>query len=218
MFNREMAMLETRIFLVRHGETAWNLEGRMQGHLDVPLTEIGIEQAKSAAEELAGISFGGFYSSDLQRADRTALEITNKINQPSQPLFDLRERNLGILQGFTRAEATEKYPEIVDAYTTNPNYLIPDGESSNRFMQRCTNIVEKLAKQHLNQNVLIVTHGGFVGNFLKYVLEIPISAPRRFKVMNTSINTFLYDEKNGWMLESWGTLKHLTRGGDVDDM
>ena len=213
-----MEMPETRIFLVRHGETTWNLEGRMQGHLDVPLTEMGIEQAKFAAEELAGISFGGFYSSDSQRAYRTALEISNKIKRQPQPLFDLRERNLGVLQGFTRAEAKEKYPEIVDAYLTNPDYIIPDGESSNQFMQRCSNIVEKLAKQHLNQNILIVTHGGFIGNFLKYVLEIPVSAPRRFRVMNTSINTFLYDEKNGWTLESWGTLKHLARCGDVDDM
>lgn len=211
-------MAETRIFLVRHGETAWNLEGRMQGHLDVPLTEVGIEQAKAAAEELSGISFEGFYCSDSQRTHRTALEIANKINQQPQPLFDLRERNLGILQGFTRAEAKEKYPEIVEAYTTNPDYIIPEGESSNGFMQRCTNIVEKIAKQHVNQNVLIVSHGGFVGNFLKYVLEIPIQAPRRFKVMNTSINTFLYDTETGWILESWGTLKHIARCGDVDDM
>lgn len=211
-------MSETRIFLVRHGETAWNLEGRMQGHLDVPLTEIGIEQAKSAAQQLAGISFKGFYSSDSQRAYRTALEISRKINILPNALFDLRERNLGILQGLTRAEAKENYLEILDAYISDPNYIIPDGESSHQFMQRCSTIVEKLAKQHLNQNILIVTHGGFIGNFLKYVLEIPLSAPRHFKIMNTSINTFLYDIENGWTLESWGTLKHLARAGDVDDM
>ncbi|MEY3220460.1 MAG: hypothetical protein RIT27_1817 [Pseudomonadota bacterium] len=210
-------MSETRIFLVRHGETAWNLEGRMQGHLDVPLTEIGIEQAKAAAEELSGISFDGFYCSDLQRAFQTAQQISSKIKQPPQALFELRERNLGILQGFTRNEAIEHYPDVVDAYLNNPDFVIPKGESSRDFMQRCITIINQLAKQHLNQNILMVTHGGFVGNVLKYVLEIPISAPRRFKVLNTSINTFLYNE-TGWILESWGTLKHIARCGDVDDM
>ena len=211
-----MEMSETRIFLVRHGETAWNLEGRMQGHLDVPLNEIGIEQAKSAAEELQGISFGGFYSSDSQRAYRTSLEIAHKINQQPQPLFELRERNLGILQGFTRAEAMAKYPEILNAYTHDACFIIPQGESGEQFMQRCINIIEKLAQQHLNQNILVVTHGGFIANVLKHAFQLPISAPRRFKVLNTSINVFFQDEM-GWVLESWGTLKHLTRGNDVDD-
>jgi len=210
-------MSETRIFLVRHGETAWNLEGRMQGHLDVPLTEIGIQQAKLAAKELMGISFGGFYCSDLQRAFQTAEEIAQQINQPPQALFELRERNLGVLQGFTRHEATEKYPNVIDAYLNDPDFVIPNGESSRAFMQRCMDTINKLAKHHLNQNILIVTHGGFVGNVLKYVLEIPIIAPRRFKVLNTSINTFLYHE-TGWTLESWGTLQHIARCGDVDDM
>lgn len=211
-------MTETRIFLVRHGETLWNLEGRMQGHLDVPLTEVGIEQAKAAAEQLQGISFGGFYCSDSQRAQRTALEIANKINLQPQPLRELRERNLGVLQGLTRAEAKQKYPQFIDAYLTNPDYIIPNGESLHQFVQRCTHIVEKLTQQHLKQNILIVTHGGFIGTFLKYVLDIPLQAPRKFKVMNASINTFLYDLETGWTLESWGTLTHLVRCGDVDDM
>jgi len=189
----------------------------MQGHLDVPLTEIGIQQAKLAAKELMGISFGGFYCSDLQRAFQTAEEIAQQINQPPQALFELRERNLGVLQGFTRHEATEKYPNVIDAYLNDPDFVIPNGESSRAFMQRCMDTINKLAKHHLNQNILIVTHGGFVGNVLKYVLEIPIIAPRRFKVLNTSINTFLYHE-TGWTLESWGTLQHIARCGDVDDM
>src|SRR5258706_3803519 len=103
-------MRSTRLCLVRHGETAWNAEGRVQGQLDIPLSPTGLAQAKAVASALAGESFDAIYSSDLVRVRQTAQPIAELLKKDVLLDERLRERHYGVFQGITYAEAKERFP------------------------------------------------------------------------------------------------------------
>jgi len=200
----------THILLTRHGETEWNLAHRMQGHLDSPLTPNGILQAKSLAKRLINYQFSAIYSSDLERAYRTSQYITALKNQQII-LTDtrLRERNLGIFQGLYKQELNVKFPEEFRCYLTNdPVYVIPEGESRKQFFDRCVLCFKALAQKHPGETIVVVSHGGVLANMFKYILNIPLDAPRKFAIPNTSLNLLSCTEDN-WRLESWGDISHL---------
>jgi len=104
-----------RVLLIRHGETEWNREGRMQGHIDIPLSQEGVTQALRLAERFAGEAFDALVSSDLRRAFQTAERIAAGSGRPVLVDARLRERNLGVLQGLTREESARAYPEVTGA-------------------------------------------------------------------------------------------------------
>jgi probable phosphoglycerate mutase len=201
-------MQVTRLFLVRHGESQWNVEGRIQGHLDSLLTTVGLAQAEALAESLKAHTFSALYSSDLNRAYETARCIAKRKDQDILVDVRLRERNLGIFQGFTRPELETRFPEEAAYYKTQVDYVVPQGESSRQFYKRCVTCFEELRQKYLGGSILVVTHGGVLGMFLKYVFNIPLEAPRRFEILNTSINIFSYKQDH-WVLEVWGSLAHL---------
>ncbi|MBT7741738.1 MAG: histidine phosphatase family protein, partial [Opitutae bacterium] len=124
----------TRITLVRHGETEWNVSGRWQGHADAPLTPHGEAQAKALGERLTNAKFHTCYTSDLGRTVHTS----RLIGAPSALHFEtderLRERDLGIMQGLTTEEMLEQCPDIYESFRNKgPDYLIPKGESFRQF-------------------------------------------------------------------------------------
>jgi len=212
-------MTQTQLILIRHGETAWNLEHRMQGHLDSPLTDNGIAQAKALAQRLRTQSFSALYSSDLGRAYQTAQYIAETTGLTIQVKLELRERNLGDFQGLTRQEIGQLHPEeYANFQAASPDYVVPNGESLKQFRQRCVACFEQLVHQHVDEKILIVTHGGVLVNFLKHTLGLPYQTPRYFDISNTSINIFSYRD-NQWFLTTWGDVSHYQQIDSlVDDV
>ena len=147
---------------VRHGETAWNIDRRLQGHLDVPLNEVGRRQAEQVAEALANERFDAMYSSDLSRAMDTARAIAARCGGEVQGTERLRERNYGIFQGLTHKEGAARYPEEhARLMAREPDHIPTEGgESMRMFSERIRTLADELATRWPDGRVLVVTHGG----------------------------------------------------------
>lgn len=210
-------MQTTQVFLVRHGETEWNLVGKMQGHSDSPLTAVGIAQADALADGMKNQKFSALYSSDLVRAYETARRIATKNHLTIITDNRLRERNLGIFQGLDKQGIAVQFPDEYQQYITDgANYVVPNGESGQQFFDRCVICLTELAQKHPGERILVVTHGGVLANLFKSTVGLSVASPRRFAVLNTSINVFAYH--NGmWTLERWGDLSHLEHLRSLDD-
>lgn len=199
----------TQLFTIRHGETPWNTEGRLQGHANIPLAPKGLAQAQALAQSLKDQAFTAIYSSDLDRAYQTAECIALHHRIPIKIDARLREKNLGVFQGLTREEIAQQLPDEFAIYQqNNPDYQVPEGESNRQFFQRCIDCFDEIALRHTGEKVLVVAHGGVLGNLFKYTVGIPLEMPRRFELLNTSLNIFTHKHAT-WILESWGNLSHL---------
>lgn len=207
----------TVLFVVRHGETEWNLIERQQGHLDSPLTERGVQQAHALAKGLADHGIDVLYSSDLGRAFQTATIMADSLGLTIHKDQRLRERHLGTMQGLTRSEHADRYPDDAAAFSTgDPDFVIPGGESIRQQYERCIRCAEELALRLTGQRVLVVAHGGVLRSFFRRAFMLPLSEPRRFSLLNASINSFLID-KGQWRLDSWGETAHLQGITALDD-
>ncbi|MEM7016361.1 MAG: histidine phosphatase family protein [Pseudomonadota bacterium] len=208
----------TKLIMVRHGETEWNLAGKMQGYLDSPLTETGLAQAKAAAKRLRFEQLDAIYSSDLGRARKTAKCIAKAREQVVQTHEGLREKSLGVLQGLTRSEMEQRHPESFQAWKQSDYYWTPpEGESQASFTERCMITLEDLHRRHTNQTLALVTHGGFIAAVFRKILNLDWKdSRRRFSVLNASLNTFVYKDDN-WQLETWGDISHLGYLNTLDD-
>ena len=209
-------MDRTQVIIIRHGQTHWNLKLIRQGHLDSPLTEKGIAQAKALGERLMRESFTTLYSSDLGRAVQTAQMIAQATGHKIVTDARLRERHLGIFQGLNGDELREKYPEEYRLHrTVGPSYVIPGGESVQQQVARNVDYLVEIAEKHSGETIVVVTHGGVLSGFFRHALSIPLEAPRRFEFMNASLNVFAYEAGN-WMLRTWGDVSHLASDGSSD--
>jgi probable phosphoglycerate mutase len=200
----------TTIIAVRHGETAWNVEGRWQGHFNSPLTDKGKAQAEALGEGLDKIDFSHLYSSDLGRTMETATPIAMKKGLKISQDPRLRERGLGIFEGMTMRDIENKYPdEYQFLIKRDPAYVIPKGESILQFYERNLSFLHEIANKNRGKTVVVVTHGGVLGNFIRYILHIPLPAPSRYSIKNASVSVF--NSLNGdWKLETWGDVSHLS--------
>jgi len=132
-------MPQTEFIVVRHGETAWNVEGRIQGHLDTPLNDEGLAQALMVGERLAREPFDAFYCSDLLRTRQTAQPLMDRTRRVPQLQSELRERHLGIFQGLTGAQCQQQFPEDYRRFhERDPDHVIPEGESVRQLYERIT--------------------------------------------------------------------------------
>jgi probable phosphoglycerate mutase len=199
----------TKLIVVRHGETAWNSDGLIQGYMDTDLSPTGIRQAKAIAERLAEEKIAAIYSSDLKRAYKTGEYLASKTGHKIISDRRLRERNLGIFQGITMDEVRRLYPNEFKLYKTGgPDYVVPEGESRRQQFERAIECIKEIAKHHAGERIVVFTHGGALNCLFRYVLDIPIFAPTRFKLFNAGINTF-FIENGTWLLGSWGDISHL---------
>ncbi|HEU0008505.1 MAG TPA: histidine phosphatase family protein [Verrucomicrobiae bacterium] len=202
-------MSVTRVILLRHGETTWNIEGRYQGQLDSPLTSVGVAQAQSLARRLAGAKFTALYSSDLGRALETAKCIAEISGHEVRADARLRERHLGIFQNLLKADFKQKFPEEYRLFKSGgPDYVIPQGESGRQAAERSNACLDELARRHAGETIVVVAHGGTISALLRHTLGIPLGTPRRFGRRNASWNVFLWDDGK-WLLETWGDVSHL---------
>ncbi|MEW6751235.1 MAG: histidine phosphatase family protein [Candidatus Latescibacterota bacterium] len=199
----------TRLILIRHGETVWNLEGRYQGHLDSPLTPRGRAQARAAGRRLRHVPFDHLYSSDLGRSVETALAISRLTGHAVKPDARLRERNFGVFHGLTLAAIQTNRPgEYADSMRGGVHYVIPEGESLLQLHQRVVACMEELATRHAEQVVVVVGHGGSLSAMIKHALRLPPDPVRPFRVYNAALNVVQRDGDR-WLLESLGDAAHL---------
>ena len=183
-------MKTKRLILVRHGETAWNAEGRIQGMLDVPLNELGWQQAALVADELARIvDVAEMVSSDLVRTRETATPITNATGFESRFDARIRERHFGIWQGMTYEEWRIKDAEGMARYNAGEEDYGPEGgETARQFLDRCVNAVSDLVMGSRENALLLITHGGVVSSMVRHSNGLNPQSARTWNVPNASIS------------------------------
>ena len=203
-------MKETEIILIRHGETEWNSQLRMQGHSNSPLSAVGRGQIQALGEWMKNVSFDHIYSSDSLRARQTAEAITQYSGDTLQFDQRIREKNLGVFEGLTSIEASEQHPEIYRLFKTGgANYVIDEGESTQQVLDRALEFIEEIRLRHPEQRVVMVTHGGVVRVLMKHTLGISIDAPTSFLIKNTGIFRLVWNEK--WLVSQMGGVSHLEK-------
>ena len=200
----------TRIIAIRHGETAWNVDTRIQGQLDIPLNEQGRWQAAQVGKALIAEPIDAIYTSDLWRAYDTALSIGQAKDMALIPHEGLRERGFGAFQGKTFAEIEASWPdEAMTWRKRQPDWAPPEGgESLLTMRERVTTTVTALAAQHLGQQIVMVTHGGVLDMLYRAATRLDLQAPRSWTLGNAAINRLLWTPE-GFSLVGWSDGHHL---------
>lgn len=203
--------LSTRIVAIRHGETAWNVEGRIQGNLDVPLNELGRWQAGRLAQALVQDGVHVVYASDLRRAMQTAEAVVEVGGQPLLANTGLRERDFGSFQGQTFREIEIQFPEQAERWRRrDPDYQPGGGESLHTFYARCIRAATQLAQAHPGETIALVAHGGVMDCLYRAATHQDLQAPRSWLLENAGINRLLYNGA-GFTLVGWGDTSHLAQ-------
>lgn len=201
--------MSTRFCLVRHGETDWNAEKRVQGQIDIDLNATGEAQARALADALADHTFAAIYSSDLSRAWRTACIAVQSRDIAVLPAPTLRERHFGVLQGLTAAEAGMINPAAYRLHKErNPDYDYETGEPLNRFAERVLAGLAAMAQRHAGESVLAFTHGGVLDVVYRAATGRAIDVPRDFPLGNAALNWLDY-RAGSWHLVAWADSRHL---------
>ncbi|QID18485.1 histidine phosphatase family protein [Nitrogeniibacter mangrovi] len=198
-----------RFCVVRHGETGWNAEHRLQGHTDIPLNDTGHAQARATAALLARQRFDAAYTSDLRRAADTARAICGE-QLAAEARQALRERHYGAFQGLTHAEARARHPEAFRHFEARtPDAPFPgNGERLTDFAERIRTAFEDIARAHPGQTVLVVAHGGVLDILHRLASGRPLDAPRDFRIPNAALN-WLRRDAHGWHIDRWADEGHL---------
>ena len=199
----------TRFCFVRHGETDWNAAQRMQGHKDLPLNADGLAQAEEAGRYFIGKPVAALYSSDLLRAQQTAKPIGEALKLPVILLPELRERNYGRCEGMIRSEVVTLYPEDARALRErHPDYVLAGGESLHQHQRRVQECVDRLAREHAGQTVVVVTHGGVLDLIYHRASGMALEKRRDFLIPNTGINWINICDEH-WSIVQWADTSHL---------
>jgi len=180
-----------RIYLVRHGQTAWNQEGRIQGHSDTPLDTVGQRQAQQVAQWLSVRIQKpvAVYSSDLKRALHTAQAIADALGAPLHPEPALRERHWGLWEGLTSDEVQQRFPDHHFTYLYDPmRGTPPEAEPMQAFWERVCAFGHRLLEQHPSGELVVVGHGGSLRILLCEALAGDIRTYRRIRLDNTSVS------------------------------
>jgi len=206
----------TRIVAVRHGETVWNAEMRMQGQLDTLLSARGERQARRTAAALAGEGIEAIVSSDLVRAAATAAAIADVVGLPVATDSGLRERSFGVFQGWTYAEIDERWPDDAARWRRHdPTFAPAGGESLVAFDARAVAAMTRIAAQASGRTLLVVTHGGVLDSLYRAATGVGLEAQRTWQLGNAAINRVLFTGER-FTLVGWSDTAHL-EDGTLDD-
>ncbi len=166
--------MSVRVYLMRHGEVANGAEKRYNGHIDVDITEKGVEQMHRLAGLLAGKPIAAVYSSDLIRAVKGAEIISKSLGLAYTPLKSLRERSVGAWEGLTAGEIKERYPEEYAAWRSDLlNYRPPGGECLVDVQERILPVYRRLVAAHPDKEIAMLLHGGVNRIILADALGLP---------------------------------------------
>lgn len=202
-------MPETTVILVRHGETVWNRDGRIQGQSDVELNELGLKQAELVAERLREVPLKAVYSSDLRRALHTAQKIAEKHHLDVIPLAGLREMHYGRWQGLTAEEVKKQFPEEFARYREDGLHTcIQGGESAMLMRDRVLATWYEILSRHPGEMVAVVSHTGPLKMILAEVLGLDPSRRRHLGLDNASLSLVRYSEA-GSLLKLLNDTFHL---------
>jgi probable phosphoglycerate mutase len=203
-------MEPTRILAIRHGETAWNVDTRLQGHLDIPLNEAGLRQAEHLAHALAKReAVDAIYASDLSRAHTTAQAIARAMGQTVSTHAGLRERHFGHLQAQTWTQIETGWPEDAKLWRSRDPHWSPEGgESLVVLRARIAQCVAELAGQHVGEQIVMVAHGGVMDVLYRLATNQDTQTPRTWHLGNAAINRLLWTPQ-GLSLVGWGDVAHF---------
>ncbi|KQV91594.1 histidine phosphatase family protein [Rhizobacter sp. Root1221] len=202
-------MNPTRILAIRHGETAWNVDTRIQGQLDIPLNATGRWQAGQLSRAVAHEGLSAIYTSDLLRAHETAEAVGRGAGLPLVKDMGLRERAFGVFQGRTFTEIEAAWPEASMRWRKrDPDFVPEGGESLRVFYDRCATTATRLAAAHPGETIAFVAHGGVMDCLYRLATRVDLQAPRSWLLGNASINRLLYTPE-GFTLIGWSDTQHL---------
>jgi len=187
-----------KIFTVRHGETDWNAQRRLQGHSDIPLNEMGLQQAENLGLRLAKEKIDIIYSSDLLRAANTARAIASHHNAEVVTSSRLREKSFGIYEG-----------RLIDEVYEDIDWDFPDGgEHVDAAFARIQGYLDEITASGY-ENIAIVGHYGSVTACICYFLKLPTCERMKFEVGNTAIHSFELDANGKWSMTLENDISHL---------
>lgn len=200
----------TRFCLVRHGETPWNAERRIQGQTDIGLNQHGLRQARAVARYLRDESASALYASDLLRAWATAHALGETAGLVAQPRPDLRERRYGLFEGLTYDEAKHAHHDVYARFEhREPAFAFPGGgESLEQLHDRVVGCLRELAACHRGETLILVTHGGVLDIVNRFVRGLPLTTPRDFTIPNAGLNWISVLADN-WQIDEWAITAHL---------
>lgn len=211
--------LSTRLLLIRHGETAWNATGRVQGQLDVPLSSTGMWQAGRLAQRFAQQRdrepVQAVVASTLARAWLTARPLAEVLDLEVQPEDRLRERAFGIFEGHTMEEIAARWPaEFVRWRSRDPAWPIPEGESAQQFIDRTLAALTELTRAWIGKTIAVIVHGGVLDVAYRHARALSWNAPRQHMMLNAAINR-VHAVATPWSMQivDWGDVAHL----DIED-
>lgn len=209
------------IVLVRHGETAWNAEKRLQGHIDIGLNAEGQRQATALAQALQTETFDAIFSSDLRRAVDTAQAVADTHAMTVVQDVGLRERCFGAFEGLQPDTIAARYPEDYARWRAHEvDARFPDGEriaeTMQEFFDRVTQALTRIAQTGQYRKIMVVAHGGVLDCMYRWANDMALGTPRQFDMLNASINRLTW---NGTVLAvvKWGDVDHL-QGGALDEI
>ena len=204
------SMEATRIIAIRHGETAWNVDSRIQGQLDIGLNDTGRWQAQRVGEALAEEPISAVYSSDLERAHQTAQSIAQVAGKPVVRHAGLRERAFGMFEGRTFDEIRHEWPEHARNWRSRvPEWRPPKGgESLVELRERVLHTLRELAERHPGEQIVVVAHGGVLDALYRIATGQDVNSPRTWELPNGAINRLLWTHE-GFTLVGWSDTQHL---------
>jgi broad specificity phosphatase PhoE len=192
--NNAYRMMPTRIYLIRHAETVWNAEGRLQGTLDAPLSDRGRGQAHRLVEMLRRIPLSAVYSSPLERAHGTARTVAAAHGLVARPVDAFREMNQGEWEGRLVEEVAAEYGESLTVWRDSPaETRLPGGETLAEVARRAVGALHDVAARHAGQTLAVVAHGGVNKTILLTVLGAPLDHHWRIRQGNACINVIEMD-------------------------
>ncbi len=201
-----------RITAVRHGETAWNVDTRIQGQMDIGLNARGQWQAQQLGAALAEHGLNHIYTSDLARAHHTALAIAGHAGIAPEAVAlhaGLRERAFGVFEGRTHAEIEAQWPQDAQRWRQRvPDWAPQGGESPLQLRQRVAHTVAQIAARHPGEHIALVAHGGVLDMLYRLATGQEVNAVRTWELGNCAINRLLWTPE-GLTLVGWADTGHL---------
>nr|WP_313657806.1 histidine phosphatase family protein [Achromobacter ruhlandii] len=211
----------TEIWFIRHGETDWNRQRRLQGWQDIPLNEFGRNQAGLLAsrlrEDARNTPIDAIYSSDLLRAHATATPVSEQLDLRVRIEPGIRERGFGVLEGLDLDRIDVLAPEAAAAWRSrDPLRALDGGETLGQFQSRVIATVDDVASRHIGERILMFTHGGVLDIIWRHASGVPLNAPRDAALLNVSINRVGVRGRQ-WEVLDWGDVGHVDTevGNDV---